>query len=263
MVDANGVESYGAKLCNTVCVEYYEDGSVVLRSGGWATPSTARFIHKYSPFTCFKTKNQLWVRAGEDKLYPIGNELRMVQSEQGYVPDKPIKINTQRIDRQKAKAAREPLQPFLNFARSFLSLSDGWVMHETCKQVLGWKGDSPEAYQYATSFSHMNEPEMYRRVIGNPSEENYLYMLCAMSRTRWLRGMGVSKAENLRLAESFKYEVEYNGHKWPQDKNFYDVKIHFDDVKHIVYKWIEKNEDVHKIVEVDPSGRAISNVVNT
>ena len=142
----NGEYSYCAKLWGTECVEYLPDGSIKLRIEGWVTPSTAEFIHEHSPFVCFKRNNKLWVQvredAGEVKNYPLGEgDLHLLPVDNGarYRPAEPVKIKKQVVNRAKAKEARADVMPFLNWAKTMLKISDGWVMHETMKQAFGWK----------------------------------------------------------------------------------------------------------------------------
>jgi hypothetical protein len=268
MVDANGVESYGAKLHTTVCVEYFKDGSIILRNGGWVTPSTARFIWAYSPFSCFKANNQLWVRVWDNDdernksmLYPVSEELRLVRSGKTYLPDRPLKINTRRIDREKAKAARAFLNPFLDYARSFLKLSDGWVMHETRKEALGFGEVKPTGWANCT-IGYL-KPQEFSRYVHLPyagkdiyegfksavmNETKFLEVLCMLVEDEYAK-------KNTRVAESISYGA--NGYV----KAFCDIQTNFATIKRMLHKFVDNNEDVHKVVEVDPKDKAVSNVV--
>lgn len=264
---ADGSPSYGAKLYNTICVEYFKDASIILRNGGWATPSTARFISDHSPFSCFKANNQLWVRVWDSDernnsmLYPVGEELRLVRNGETYMPDRAIKINTRRIDREKAKAARAVLSPFLNFAKTFLKMSDGWVMHETRKEVFGWgevkkrfASDCPIGFLKPDKFAtYVHLPysgkEIYEQFRSMLAEERHLEVLCMLIADEHARKI-------TRVAESVKHD-ENNSYS----TKFVDMQTDLTTLKRILYKFVDMHEDVHKIIEVDPKDKAISNAV--
>jgi hypothetical protein len=263
----DGSASYGAMLYATVCVEYFQDGAIVLRNGGHNSPSTARFISDHSPFSCFKASNQLWVRVWDNPersnsmLYPVGKELRLVKSGETYVPDRPIKINTRRIDREKAKAARAFLNPFLDFTKTFLKMSDGWVMHETRKEVLGWgelplpdQGDfcrvgylKPDRLCHYVHFPYAGK-DIYESFKKMVDEEKFIEVLCMLVGDEHTR-------KEVKIAE----QVPYG--QWGFVKSFTDVQTDFAILKRMLYKLVDNNEDVHKIVEVDPKSNVVSNVV--
>ena len=266
VVGADGVESYGAKLHNTVCVEYFPDESIVVRHESWNTPSTAEFINDHSPFRCWKQNNRLWVRqTNNDLTIPIPDTgLRFVRNDQGdYVCSDVPTIKKSVIDRAKAKEARVPLQPFLNFARAFLSLSDGWVMHETCKQVLGWDAvRATDGHQgYATHY--MADQELFGLVYDNGCEENYLKALCVISR---MKRSTSAPREDLRMAEMFtkEHSYEYGGtvRRWMGENKFYDVRLHYADLKQLTYKWVDMFMDVRKQIDVQPGSKAVGGILD-
>lgn len=262
-IERDGVTSYGVKLHDTVCIEYFPDGAVTVRCGAWSTPSTADFITRFSGLRCWKQHNKLWIDV-QGKFAPVTSEgVKLKEEPHGneYYFAEPIVIQKSVVDRAKAKEVREPLQPFLAFAKSFLAMSDGWVMHETCKQVLGWEGDHADNYSYGSKKS-IGEQEMYEKLIKEPTEETYLYALCCFALVaRYGRGWVHISGENKRVAEKFEYEVELSGgRKWTQRNTFYDVRVPFDRLKRTVYRWVDLYDNVRKVVEVAPTDRALCNV---
>ena len=257
-IERDGVVSYGAKLYDTVCVEYFPDGAVTVRCGAWSTYSTADFISRFSPFRCWKQHNKLWIEVN-GKFAPVTSEgVKLKEEPHGneYYFAEPIVIQKSVVDRAKAKEVREPLQPFLAFAKSFLAMSDGWVMHETCKQTLGWKGDSPEAYRYAAN-GFMSERELYDKLIHEPSDETYVFALCCFAQVGAVNPR--FRDNDRRLAERFEYEVTFdkNGRNWKSKNDFYDVHINFADLKRMLYRWTQQFNEVHKVIEVAPTDAAI------
>lgn len=257
-IERDGVVSYGAKLHGFVCVEYFPDDTMIIRCGGWDTPSTAEFISNHG-FRCWKQYNKLWVRVLEnEQAVPVTKEgVKFVRIDGKWQTAEPVVIQKSVVDRTKAKDAREPLVPFLNFAKTFLMLSDGWVMHETCKQVLGWTGDSADQYRYDVKY--LNERELFDKLVREPNDETYLFALCCFAQVGTVKL--THDSADRRLAEEFKYEVTYQPHhKWKASNKFYDVHLHFGRLKQRIYKWVYDYNNVHKIVEVAPTSKAMTNV---
>jgi hypothetical protein len=146
--DRNGEIAYGAKLFNTDVVRVLPSGDVVLQSDGWYTPKTAEFIDGVLyGLGCFKQYNKLWVNVSgvvpNDERYfitPIprtGDLLIKFDAEknQYFLPNKPI-VMQQVIDKDKAKAAREPIAGFKEYVKSMLKLTDSIVTNDTVKQYI-------------------------------------------------------------------------------------------------------------------------------
>lgn len=258
-IERDGVVSYGAKLYDTVCVEYFPDGAVTVRCGAWSTYSTADFITRVSPFRCWKQHNKLWIEVNGKSIPITPTGVKMMEEPHGneyYLPE-PVVIQKSVVDRIKAKKEREPLQPFLDFAKTFLALSDGWVMHDTCKQVFGWKGDSPDQYEY--NVGYINSRELFDKLVREPSDETYLFALCCFAQVGPVKL--THDSADRRLAEEFEYEMTYGGNRTYKTNNkFFDVHLHFGRLKQRIYKWVHDYNDVHKVVEVSPSERAINGV---
>jgi len=257
-----GMWSYAVILHNTECVEYLPNGDIILRSNGWYTPLTAEFIHTHSPFACWKQGGKLWIRA-DAKVIPINKELRMNwKGEYNYEPAEKVVINKRVLDRDKAKAAREPFKPFLQFAKTMLAISDGWLMHETRKQVLGWKGDKPEDYKYA--MDTISDVDLYD-VLTAPQHEIdadrlHLQLLCRMNMVHIMEDRHYN--EGRREAEKFTFTVQFgNNQSYTRNCEFYDYKINFEKLKRKVYSIVDAQGGVHKIVQVEPTDKGMYNTV--
>ena len=252
-VQPDGSASYAARLYQTDVVEYYANGDVVVRTGGWATPSTAEFIHEHSPFACWKRYSKVWVRVRGNPdapmAYPVGGELRFKQvGEHKYEPVEPVVIRKRVVDRDKAKLAREPLKPFVAWAKMFLKLSDGWVMHETCKEALGWREDN-----YITR--NMSLEKVYEVLTAPPQyiepETVYLQVLCSMA---------ISHIPGREWRVSQAYLASTGKPPWAS-RCFSDFRIDPSQVQQVLHTWLRNHGDVHRIVEVSPSDKAIHGVV--
>lgn len=173
----DGVKGIACHLYNTDCVIYLEDGNILLSSGGYNTHTTRKFIHAQTSFSCTKANNYLWVYVNQPEGHlavPLprnGDILRLepVEGSRYYriVPPRPILQET--VDRTKAKEARAPLMPFLNWAKVMLKMSDGFVAQPSTPQAL------PDGHPYRTAPSFMN-PNIHKekyQFLCNLKEEEY------------------------------------------------------------------------------------------
>lgn len=151
IVNADGTESYAAKMYDTHCVIYHADSTFSIGNGGYHTTSTADFIARHAPFGvfCSKVKNRLWIyysaegwRARDKAVrYPISDEpiqfQKMLRTPSGETTLEPVggmQVTRNMVDRKITRTIRSKIQPFLDYAKLFLSMSGGWVMEETIAQ---------------------------------------------------------------------------------------------------------------------------------
>lgn len=254
-LQADGKHSYVARLFQTDVVEYFANGDVVLRSGDWATPTTAEFIHEHSPFSCWKRHNKLWVNvrgSSQDEdgptVYPIDKELRLKQvGEHRYEPYDPVVIKKRVVDREKAKAARSPLKPFLAWAKSFLTLSDGWVMHETMKVALGFSTDRRAGGYEMERKSLEKIYELLTKQGDVEPDAIYLIALCQLAESYVVRTEG-------RTAEVIKNDYGWN-------REYIDRRIEFENIRRVLHNHVRKMDSAGRIVEVMPGKFAVHGAV--
>jgi len=251
--DVDGGKSYIANLYNTDCVEYFPDGDIVLRCGQWATPTTAEFIHEHSPFRCFKRYKKLWIQ-NQEELLPINGELRLkyLGEDKGWQPAQEIVIKQQVVDKQLAKAARAPLMPFLNFGEAFLKMSDGWIMHETRIQA-GVKINAWGSYNH-DKITDRNYEKLYDH-ITTCDESEYLYILCYLLQDSYdVLSRRLAKVEVMKMNEG-------RADEWERNNEFYDYRYTQTILRGRVFNIAKQAREIHKIVEVKPSGKAVTNTV--
>lgn len=97
---------YIIKLYNTDILTYFEDGTILIKTGGWDTSTTTAAISCMSPFACWKDKGRTVVRMPDLKRYLISDEGLKIKDG---VPLNPIPAKTCRflVNKEKAKAVRE------------------------------------------------------------------------------------------------------------------------------------------------------------
>ena len=263
-------EVYACHLYQTDVVLYYPDGSIGLQIGSWATPTTADFMTCHSPFYICKRYNKIWVYPNGhsvDEAYPIPEEgeLRLVVGADGsYKPDRPIKIEKVVVDRTKAKDAREKIKPFIEWAKSFNKLTDGWIMQDTREQFA--KYEQSVQHNWSTLKVNYGLPEglvTYRwtgNVEGIHAQKAYEY-LQTCDDEGWMRVYlaltdDKDRAEDSRLAKQIKIGDEKNN----REMKLYDIKYRWETLQSQIYTMVHNAVDTTKKIEVDV-GKPMTKVV--
>ena len=263
-------EVYACHLYQTDVVLYYPDGSIGLQIGSWATPTTADFMTCHSPFYICKRYNKIWVYPNGhsvDEAYPIPEEgeLRLVVGADGsYKPDRPIKIEKVVVDRTKAKDARDKIKPFIEWAKSFNKLTDGWIMQDTREQFA--KYEQSVQHNWSTLKVNYGLPEglvTYRwtgSVEGIHAQKVYEY-LQTCDDEGWMRMYLVltddkDRAEDSRLAKQIKIGDEKNN----REMKLYDIKYRWETLQSQIYTMVHNAVDTTKKIEVDV-GKPMTKVV--
>ena len=263
-------EVYACHLYQTDVVLYYPDGSIGLQIGSWATPTTADFMTCHSPFYICKRYNKIWVYPNGhsvDEAYPIPEEgeLRLVVGADGsYKPDRPIKIEKVVVDRTKAKDAREKIKPFIEWAKSFNKLTDGWIMQDTREQFA--KYEQSVQHNWSTLKVNYGLPEglvTYRwtgNVEGIHAQKAYEY-LQTCDDEGWMRVYlaltdDKDRAEDSRLTKQIKIGDEKNN----REMKLYDIKYRWETLQSQIYTMVHNAVDTTKKIEVDV-GKPMTKVV--
>jgi len=236
------------RLYDTQVVRYYPDGRIGVQCGGWQTPSTAGFIYIYSPWQCFKRNKKLWVmvmnRENRYMRYPLPREGELVfkQTEHGqWEPVSEVVVQKRVVNREKAKDARAPYQPFLQWAKTFMQLSDGWIMHETRKEAI------PMVEEWF-SYREFSEPVILN-MAKSGDDTQYVKAMCAVL-------CDGSSAIGTRIADTTMRDV--GGHKFPT--TYYDMQFSYDLLKSRIYRMVDKVSHIYDKVDVQVIARTQSNI---
>ena len=261
---------YACHLYQTDVVNYYPDGSVGLRAETWSTPITAEFMSMHSPFRVYKKHGKLWVTVyGTDaaKVYPIPErgELRLyanvIGSQVVYEPKETITIKKSVVDRAKAKEAREKLRGFLDWAKTFNKLSDGWVAHETREQFgtyklewwrAKWDYGLPEGlfYQNYNGYHAKNE-ELYK-YLQTCDDVGYMKVYLAM-----FDGSNHNDLKLVRIEQGRDDQGRPSNHHI----QLCDYRYLWAYVQRKIYDIVDKAVDIRKEVEVPVGSKALTRVV--
>jgi len=171
-----------------------------------------------------------------DERYPIPKDIEVklvLDAEGNYKPEKPIMLTQRVIDCKKAKEAREKIKPFIDWARSFNKLTDGWVMNDTREQFAPLQVHDPQGWSrlvygyklpndvarrsWYGRVAEFDAPRAYE-FLQNCDDDGYMQMYLAMTDDydkavgkRMVKQVDVSDGNNSRKIElydtQFKWET--------------------------------------------------------
>lgn len=263
LVEMDG-DVVACRLYKTQCVRYYPDGRIGLQADGWHSVTTAEFIHTHSPWQCFKRNNKLWVilatkdKDGHDQYlhYPIPKkgELHLEVKDGRWQPVGEVVIEKRVVNREKAKAARAPYRAFLSWAKTFMKMSDGWLMHETRKQVIEFKSrDGTNQGRVGFTYEWRTDQELLE-MAREGNEDKFLKVLCHILSQR-------RDAIETRVAESLPYSYEFMGQMRHHSEEFYDMRFKFELLEGRVNRMIKNFLDVYETVRVEATTRTQSGII--
>jgi hypothetical protein len=137
-------DSYACTLGNKDMVEFYKDGSVVIRDNSWHSPTAMGFLtHSLRHFGQIRSHAGKWYFANrKGNQYLIGTEgLRIVETERGlYEPTNPIHEYTYTAKRKVLNKYRKQYKEFMDYTRTMLAM-DSRVTMDTA-EALGFESKS-------------------------------------------------------------------------------------------------------------------------
>ena len=154
-------KSYACRLGNHDMVEFFRDGSIVIRDNHWHSPTSMGFLtHTLKAFGAIKSFSGKWYFQnieGKQYLLPSNDEgLRIVHTEGGvYEPTNPIQEYTLAVKRKEMNKHRKIFKSFMDYTRTMLAM-DSRVTMDT-EEALGFKGRS--LVGSPNYWSSRNDPE--------------------------------------------------------------------------------------------------------
>lgn len=124
------IEDYFAvRLHQTDILRFYPDGSVLLDSGGWKTPTTKDRINNYLPNGFqLRTRKRVWYlwAHGEEYLYADGMVIKGNDIVDGTVLNKETEKERERLLKSIKEYSRELVQKVVNLEIDAPSFKDCW-----------------------------------------------------------------------------------------------------------------------------------------
>lgn len=130
--DKNGRPYYAAILHNTECVSYYEDGTIRLSTGGWASMSTAEFIGAVSPWRCWRQYNFVTVCVSSGEYVVTGPEGLLIKA--GVVQN-PVAMAVRTFNRAETKRIRTVAKPILDYFRVMRGVIGEDNLNQVCYEM--------------------------------------------------------------------------------------------------------------------------------
>lgn len=144
-------KSYACKLGNKDMIEFYRDGSIVVRDNHWHSPTSMGFLtHSLKHFGMIQSAdNGKWYFVNQGgKAYLLSHEgLRLVEDENGfYTPTNPTQEHTYSAKRKELNKLRRLYKEFMDYTRTMLAM-DPRVTMDTA-EALGFqsRGLTSESY---------------------------------------------------------------------------------------------------------------------
>lgn len=161
-------KSYACKLGSHNMVEFFLDGSIVIRDNHWHSPTSMGFLtHSLKAFGTIVSFSGKWYfqnLQGEQYLLPSDAEgLRIVHTEAGvYEPTNPTQEYTLVVKRKEMNKHRKIFKEFMDYTRTMLAM-DGRVTMDTA-EALGFK--SKGLIGTPNYWSSRNDPENRAMYMG-------------------------------------------------------------------------------------------------
>lgn len=266
-------EGYSAKLYDTDVVTVAPNGDIYIRSDRWATYTTAEWIRYRSPFRSYKKYSRLWVDVA-GKSYPIeGNNVLHVKynaETDTYSCDKEVKMQQKVIDRSKSKEVRKTIEPFKQFAKTIMSLADGWLARETYEQhrIYDQVNVHRSNYHYMIAGEKFGRYDVSGSQMGSRNAGKLLNLMQKFDElsdhdkitliVMVAEGMGYTES---RIVATEQRESEWSGQKHTWSESIYEYCYPAKSVvSRIDYIMKKASEDIYTTKEVDIT-KPITNLI--
>lgn len=272
-LDAEGATAYGAHLYQTDCVMYMPNGDVRVKTGGYATPTTAEFVNRYLPrnMRCYKKYNKIWVDY-QSQSYPIDTvsptTFSYNKDTDTYAVTDAKPMLQKVIDRTKIKEARDKLEGFRTYTKMMLKLADGWISDELVELHAEPHGQGYRDYwgrrSYKLGDKVLNSYNLSGSISKSDAQAIYT-ALCTEDDTQFPKLLcmmcaGSNSLENRTIRTETSNYTDHQGN--PQTRTHqvreyqYDYKTVDNRINHI----IKHACDVYTTKEV-PVGKVVTNLI--
>jgi hypothetical protein len=133
-------KTYACELYGTRCVEYYPNGDIILRNGGWQTPTSFAFIgYSINGLGRMLSVSGKWYFINKhNEHFVFKNELHLVKGEDGdYRAKTQLQEFRHSVNRKAMNAIRKKYSVFINYGRTMLAMDNKVDALELEKGVLG------------------------------------------------------------------------------------------------------------------------------
>lgn len=136
-------KSYACRLGNHDMVEFFRDGSIVVRDTAWHSPTSMGFItHSLVNFGVIESFSGKWYFRNKQGMQYLlrgrGEELKLVKEGEFYVPVNPVQEHTYTAKRKELNKLRRSFKDFMDYTRTMLAMDERVTMDTG--EALGFDG---------------------------------------------------------------------------------------------------------------------------
>jgi hypothetical protein len=281
----DGTTAYAARLYDTDVVTVYPDSTFDVTDGGWTTSTSAAFISvalRTVNVYASKVRNKVWVYDHKTPTkFPVGKEPLRLCADPVLTPvDADYTMQVKVMDRKATAEVYAKMQPFFDWMTTFLKMSDGWLMHDTRKQMLGIDTEKrayampvqapsgayppPELALWQQSRFNtnwvLNNAENRKKLLDwfcNLHPDDYLFTFCLIAYSPHDGSRYQQEDDTRRVAE--KTKSSYMGRDFPI--HYYDTKQDIARIKREIQKIIKHEDSFKKIVDKKPDSKIRQSIV--
>ena len=126
-------KSYACRLGSHDMVEFFRDGSIVIRDTAWHSPTSMGFLtHSLVNFGTIESFSGKWYfrnKLGDSFLLRgRGEELKLVKHGEFYVPTNPVQEHTYTAKRKELNKLRRSFKDFIDYTRTMLAMDERVTM---------------------------------------------------------------------------------------------------------------------------------------
>jgi hypothetical protein len=163
-------KTYACELYGTRCVEYYPNGDIILRNGGWQTPTSFAFIgYSINGLGKMLSVGGKWYFINKhNEHFVFKNELHLVKGEDGdYRAKTQLQEFRHSVNRKAMNAIRKKYSVFINYGRTMLAMDNKVDELELEKGVLGMENYHCLPYNpYQNNMSKRNRNRLFDLLDG-------------------------------------------------------------------------------------------------
>jgi len=201
-------KTYACELYGTKCVEYYPNGDIVLRNGGWQTPTSFAFIgYSIRDLGRMISVSGKWYFINKHNEHILfRNELHLVKGEDGdYRAKTELQEFRHSVNRKAMNAIRKKYSVFINYGKTMLAMDNKIDALELENGMLGLENYHCVPYNaYHNNMARANRNKVFA-FLDEQRETGDLDLLYNLARYIAVSGGRHSYRDNMYRCEPMEY----------------------------------------------------------
>jgi hypothetical protein len=177
-------KSYACRLGSKDMVEFFRDGSIVIRDNAWHSPTSMGFLtHSLKEFGTIESFSGKWYfrnKQGMQYLLREGNEeLKLVKQGEFYVPTNPVQEYTYTAKRKELNKLRRSFKGFMDYTRTMLCMDERVTMDTA--EALGFTDRSLSSDNYWSGRNAPTNRVVYFKHLEKATANNDLDLMYSLA----------------------------------------------------------------------------------